>query len=911
MLLLSFRNRCQRLSRHGLGTLILLAAVVSLSPLRTACAIDTRWTNPVSGRWFDAAHWTPSLPMPGDTAIVDAVGAPYRIAYGIPLFQPAEVRLLSPDATLALSSNTITLDGMLLNTATIEASGSSRIDVGSFEQRGQLNVIGMQTPSTNRTSLRISDFTNEGLITLTSQGGSWQSELVADFVNEGAVRFEAGAGGQRSFRGAMTNRGNVDVQTATEFSVSAITNEAAFSIQPDARLDFNRLVTTVWNQNAGVLDAQGVFAARDGTFTFNFNGGTVRGNVELTNARLHLSEDATGGGAFSLIDGGRLTGFIPVGTHVVLDRRTNSGNYSSPGGITNAGSVTMIGEPPTIWQISPEGAQLTNTESGLITLDSRNTRGSETAQIIASTVVNQGRVAARQSAEIRFFELFDHQGEIHVEESQVLRLTSFSSGNFEHTGTIRGPGLVSQEDGFFVHKSGETLTPVQVVGLDYRSYTSGIGNYLIRGAKLRGDIPVGHTITIAAMDTSATAGLAPEDLMGSIVNRGTIILGGVDNEGPGAVLFNNGVNESTGVVHVRPTAGENVIERLATNHGRILVEGDARISGATTNLGEIEVRGQLRGTGALVNESTLRIAENGVLTGDFGATFIQQDGRIIVEGPVEWNGTLRINGGTIEGDGLVSARILELDAPSENTKFQVSDVLRYLPNAGGTAAIKANEAVTVFGDVPHRHSITGPSFSFGQPDLEAAVSNAGTISTSRILVGNGHGTLTNTATGLISLTGSESLIGHLINQGNLHVGSPIGAATVLGSFTQVATGSLHIDLGGRSPGVDYDQLNLDQLSLSPVLGGTLHVSLLDGFLPAPSDTFTIVDSIRVLSGRFANLNDKVVLAEGAFDIIYQSNQVRLTNFVPIPEPSSAVYAISALIAVVVTRIVLTRRAGGG
>jgi hypothetical protein len=95
-----------------------------------------------------------------------------------------------------------------------------------------------------------------------------------------------------------------------------------------------------------------------------------------------------------------------------------------------------------------------------------------------------------------------------------------------------------------------------------------------------------------------------------------------------------------------------------------------------------------------------------------------------------------------------------------------------------------------------------------------------------------------------------------------------------------------------------------------MLGGTLDVRLLDGFLPATSDTFTVVESIRALSGRFANLNDKVVLPEGAFDIDYGSNQVRLTNFVPIPEPSAAVYAMSALVALVVTRILLTRRAGG-
>jgi hypothetical protein len=1115
--------------------IVLAAFLSSLIPI-AAPAIETRWANPISGNWRDAVNWTPSLPLTGDTAIIDVTGQPYRVRYTFTPFQLAEIRLLSTDATLWFTNSTLTLDGTLFNQATIEVFGDSRIDVTDFVQRGELKVIGAPASQLPFTRLRTDTFTNEGLITLTSEGGEWPSQFWGGLVNEGTLRFEAGSGGGRSFLGTLLNRGRIEVETATELGPGTYTNEGLVRIQSAARMEAVGLPgNQTWNQNAGLLDVQGSFT---GEFTtFNFNGGAVQGHVELTKSTLNIAEAAEGNGTFSLIDGGQLNGFIPMGTQVELDRRTTQGtNYISSAGVTNLGNLMFVGRPFEWSLLNAPGIALTNAETGVITFNSIRDLGP--ARITCLTMANEGRIAIQHSAEIFYVNLFDHHGDIEVDDGQVLKLGGSPGASFQHSGTIRGAGLVSVETGAVVHKTGENFVPMQVVTVDYRNYVSGTGNYLFRGnGRVQGGIPLGQILTVAGPTANGSAGLAPftdEPL----VNPGLITLG-ILGEGPGLANFKNGVNEATGTIQVQPTARENAIIALAENRGRIRVDGPVRIDGNTTNLGSIQVRDVLRVTGTFRNEQTLEISEGGTLVGDFSATFAHQSGTLIVDGLAEWNGTMRLAGGTIAGGGLVRARILELDAPTNEYKFEVTSTVRYLPNASGSAEIKAFGIIPIFGDVPAHHSIISlPSEFISTPELRsiAPQANSGTITAEFIRVNGALDALTNTGTGVVNFTGGQGLDGNLINEGTLnfsgvtfspnfhsriglinrgtveiaegsaweyigalqhldgafnslgvfqftgpgqlnldgpnfngnivlrdsrvhfgakasgsatfelgrstrlsgvipsgftlaitadnttsvigdlanhgllritaprsrvlyapgatftnlpagvlelasadvggpvinqgqmvlsgesfirlrdlenegtiastaiqtvfddsdfvnrsagsmfvsgrfdfrriperqfvnegalHPGHHIGTFTIGGAFSQAESGSLYIDLSGRTAAAEYDQLILEG-SVS-MLGGMLHVNLADGFLPAPSDVFTILDSRAAFSGRFSNPHDKVILAEGAFDILYDTTQVRLMNFEAIPEPGTIVLAITTLIALAVLRVRDVRR----
>ena len=127
--------------------------------------------------------------------------------------------------------------------------------------------------------------------------------------------------------------------------------------------------------------------------------------------------------------------------------------------------------------------------------------------------------------------------------------------------------------------------------------------------------------------------------------------------------------------------------------------------------------------------------------------------------------------------------------------------------------------------------------------------------------------------------------------------------TTAGLFTQTLTvqggplslGSaavLQFELGGADS-ASYDQLALvGQLF---TLDGTLSLSLINGFVPSPSDVFTILTSNGGFSGQFANVSDgRVSFADGSFSITQNSGSVVLGDFAPIPEPGVSALLVIAL-----------------
>ncbi|HEY4722607.1 MAG TPA: hypothetical protein VII92_12210, partial [Anaerolineae bacterium] len=69
-------------------------------------------------------------------------------------------------------------------------------------------------------------------------------------------------------------------------------------------------------------------------------------------------------------------------------------------------------------------------------------------------------------------------------------------------------------------------------------------------------------------------------------------------------------------------------------------------------------------------------------------------------------------------------------------------------------------------------------------------------------------------------------------------GHPFGALTIIGHYTQGPGGTLRIDLGGTTVGVNYDVLNVNGQA---VLNGTLVVSQTNGFLAMAGDSFRVAN----------------------------------------------------------------------
>lgn len=101
-----------------------------------------------------------------------------------------------------------------------------------------------------------------------------------------------------------------------------------------------------------------------------------------------------------------------------------------------------------------------------------------------------------------------------------------------------------------------------------------------------------------------------------------------------------------------------------------------------------------------------------------------------------------------------------------------------------------------------------------------------------------------------------------------------------------AGGTLLIEIGGLTPGSQYDQLNIGGVL---GLGGLLDVDLINGFNPANGDVFNILAGTT--SSTFSNFSFPTLNAGLAWDT---SDLYTLGNLKVAPEPSSAALVLLAL-----------------
>ena len=100
--------------------------------------------------------------------------------------------------------------------------------------------------------------------------------------------------------------------------------------------------------------------------------------------------------------------------------------------------------------------------------------------------------------------------------------------------------------------------------------------------------------------------------------------------------------------------------------------------------------------------------------------------------------------------------------------------------------------------------------------------------------------------------GAEMVGFDLVNDGGtIAPGESPGATQIMGDLT-INSGSLAIELGGTTPGLDFDQL---QVTGNATLAGTLDVTLLSGFNLIPETTFEILDIAGTRSGEFVGLGE--------------------------------------------------------
>jgi pectate lyase len=186
------------------------------------------------------------------------------------------------------------------------------------------------------------------------------------------------------------------------------------------------------------------------------------------------------------------------------------------------------------------------------------------------------------------------------------------------------------------------------------------------------------------------------------------------------------------------------------------------------------------------------------------------------------NGTV-----TVDAVGQHAGNLLLATHPGDNATLNITAGWIHVEDAPHGPA----EGTTVIGDHPAATAtlnLTG-----------------GKLSTKALLRGEG---------GTFHFTGgvlSAEMVGFdLVNQGGtISPGASPGTTLVLGDLTILA-GALAIELGGNTAGIGFDQL---VVTGDATLGGSLDVSVLEGFALSPAAQFEILDVVGALTGEFEGL----------------------------------------------------------
>ena len=178
------------------------------------------------------------------------------------------------------------------------------------------------------------------------------------------------------------------------------------------------------------------------------------------------------------------------------------------------------------------------------------------------------------------------------------------------------------------------------------------------------------------------------------------------------------------------------------------------------------------------------------------------------------------NAATIVLDG-VSSQIQNTSSVNAFTNFATN-------GSSGSFTVQNSRTITTSGAFGNAGTLTvgsGSSFTAGANYTQTA----GTTTV--------NGTLTASSTVDVqggSLVGSGTISANLSNGGTVGPGTSAGTLSVSGNYTQTASGTLNIELGGTTVGTQYDRL---AIAGTATLDGAISASFINSFTPALNNAF--------------------------------------------------------------------------
>ena len=351
---------------------------------------------------------------------------------------------------------------------------------------------------------------------------------------------------------------------------------------------------------------------------------------------------------------------------------------------------------------------------------------------------------------------------------------------------------------------------------------TGTGNVLLTNV---GNLTLGGDLTANAVQLSSTSSISQAGGIITAASLATTSVGGAFLSGSNRVGLFSASNSGSGDVVFHSAAPILEVTGISQSGG----------GAVTLRANDLNLQGQISAGTGLVSIAPFAASGNMFVGNAAGA------GLQLSLAELQQIGSPNVELGRSDGTGNLSVSL-----PATTL---TGGLLRLL--AGGTVETSGGP-YTLQGGTLHLPGTTnvlsgtsviaqGGTFDAGTVNLSGTFSDMGmTVNV---------GTLNVLAGGLLAGTGT--IVGAVNNSaGTVAPGASPGILTIVGSYSQGSSGLLLMEIGGTTVGTEYDQLNVIG---NATLGGTLQTTLINGFVPGPTDTFNLVQTSGTISGTFANV----------------------------------------------------------
>ena len=322
--------------------------------------------------------------------------------------------------------------------------------------------------------------------------------------------------------------------------------------------------------------------------------------------------------------------------------------------------------------------------------------------------------------------------------------------------------------------------------------------------------------------------------------------------------------------HLETTTGLAKVGRRSPATGTLILTGGATMTNQRDLIIGDEGNGSFQlDAGCSVTSLITFIADAASATGDavIQGTWNIQNSALIGNGgtgsmTVQAGGDVFVGFETKVGDNDFSSGSLTIDGAGSTL---TSTAATTIGNFGTATLTVSNGGLLTTAQLKIGDDAPGDVLVDGGSIIDTVGTGVGNRATGTLTLANG-GSVQSPLVTVVALMGmiggSGTIDGSVLNNSVLNPGNGTGLMTVTGNYTQ-SLGVLNIELGGPTSGSGSDQLAVNGHS---ALGGTLNVSLVNGYNPA-NGQFVILQGGTV-SGTFQNVN-----LPAGFGITYEPGRV--------------------------------------